>query len=339
MQDETLSSFIIRYLVTSGSFNIDKLENLLFTNCNDEWNIFPSPKKEIREIYFQAFEQSDVEQIIKNNTILSIYKPVANLVFEAQIKRLFSLKNSLNINKIRYNCLHKNEKIKIDIKFCVDCFIDQIRTYGFTWFKRDWLLPGSSYCLTHLSKLTTRRCNCENKKSILHSINLLQGYCSACETDLWSHTTHKEVDNYSAWLKKLMLHGLPHFSNNLRRFLIIEAAVKLGAKKPLFPYISTIETAKDLNQILSNNGVIDSAFGEDKLFNRFNVISNSIAYKKSTIEPIPTFCLFYPLSLAYPNFDNFLYHLKSICLTDYQDNFYGEKTKFYDCKDKNMLWP
>jgi hypothetical protein len=97
-------------------------------------------------------------------------------------------------------------KGKTRLRYCPDCFLQQITEYGVSWFKLDWLFTIS--CKEHNKQLSNiysfeTRC-CGKPSNVLDCIeSAMSGRCKKCNRSYWEY--EKEIYIFSYFKQNIEL--------------------------------------------------------------------------------------------------------------------------------------
>lgn len=82
------------------------------------------------------------------NTLLPILIPTSRPFMPVAFK--ISYAKDVTYLDYRYeHYLHIKEQYFSDIKYCPECLREQMKTFGFTWFCREWQLYHANECIKH----------------------------------------------------------------------------------------------------------------------------------------------------------------------------------------------
>lgn len=312
MKEETLSSFLIRSLYVSGTLNLNRVAEPLFSKTSKEWFLFPLANREFVGVYKKLFENLSLEEVIRNHTLAPIYKPTSRYLDYYLARRFMTVSSTFTVLAVRGRgeLFNKIEIISTMTKFCPLCFSEQVNEFGFTWFKREWQIHLMGECLKHGCSLLFI-CSCGKKPTKINEIiALMQGRCEHCDSDPWVNKNTETRNEYPRWLTNLLNADLKPFSFELRRFLILEAAARLQTQKP-----KDWDIPKFLGRLYEPFYEDDSRKQRDKR-NAWQTANRNYIdqIRKALTEPqkIPFTILFHPLSLAFPMFDDFLSFLNEV---------------------------
>lgn len=314
MEEETISSFAVRSLLVSGKVEIDKICLRFLFSTNMAWRVFPVANVELSKIFKGILDQQGVDNVFTNHTLLPLFRPVAALdvdhTYQNSFLRYGHNKCWPEIGKI--NSLHSNECVVQPIKYCPACFTYQVKNFGFTWFKREWLIVRMGMCLEHGCQLLIASCPCRRGKSSFEDIiSAFRGECTNCLADLWTIHEGNTDSAFSSWLQKLLKVNLPAFSPALRAFLINQSYIKLGGD----PEYAVEEKGIFLARLYDpwNIPLLVNRHGWNPKIEARSYHAEIKEALNMRLRPVmPHICLFHPLSLAFPDVNKFLLYLDNV---------------------------
>lgn len=212
MPEEHLGSYLLRRHYFSGRILDPQFMRTITLQHSNRWMLFPA-----NEYKFEA----GLSPIIENNTLYNLFRPTSSLYL-------------LNNNYLYRNAIDYSSSQAI---FCTACFEEQLVEHGHYWFKREWLIYKTKYCIKHKCYLSPLKCNrCNTQFGIkLGLISVLRRECNTCRGAL-DFTNPEKVADIPAiviWSSALLNDGLPFFSKKLIIFLLYEAyRVTAGDTRP-----------------------------------------------------------------------------------------------------------
>lgn len=337
MPDEAIGGFITRYLLISGNAKQKDITQSIFTAVTGQWRIFPHINQNLKR-YFK-YDFFDGALVLTNNTLISLYQTTGHWDFlEIYKELLISKRGSDAYTYFEEEVVSEAETMVVDIKFCPYCFEDQIDTQGFSWFRRDWLVPGISCCTLHNCSLinATQQSNDTYKNGFEIAIAVLQ----TDPREFSSEMTHqKESNPYYEWVLSLLEDSLPPFSPKLRIFLMQQTCIKLGADESWpIPRIADLLAHTFFSEghpwHSSNNG--KQREQKETIYKR--CIKEALSWSGSgeNFHPysyvIPSTCLLYPLSWAFPDFKEFTIFLEKVSSKKTKYSLSGKQVNILDLK-------
>lgn len=319
MPNESIGGFVIRYLLLSGNANQKDISRFLFTKVTGQWKVFPYLAEKITKYFNYEFYESDSGHTLMESTLIPLYRITGHWDFlEIYQELLLSKENHYAYNYFQEEAASAAETMTVDIKFCPECFKEQINNEGFAWFKRNWLIPGMSVCECHNCRLINA--TFENQSHYKNGLDLA---VTLLQTDPNKYNVERLLpeDNnpYYAWVLNLLERRVPPFSPKLRIFLMQQTCMKLGADESWssrrmadllahtyysegHPWHSSRDGKQnDLKDIIYKRCIQEalwwSGYGEN--FHPYTYV-------------VPFACLLYPLSWAFPDFEDFIKFLEKV---------------------------
>ena len=206
------------------------------------------------------------DKILRKHTLASLYIPT--LTEELYVKMIDGHLTRVEDRSEHYtktinNLLPKSHSLK----FCSDCFCDQIDKVGFHWFKVEWSLPNATDCLFHKKKLKVLLCrNCgyryHKPVEILRFLHI--GKCSLCHSSMFKNENFEDFELQDrSWEPKnvcnswLLDKSYPVFSYHLQRQIInytlsiVEGTMRLKkSQTPLGQLIFIVQERQKVNRFL-----------------------------------------------------------------------------------------
>lgn len=206
------------------------------------------------------------DKILRKHTLASLYIPT--LTEELYVRMIDGHLTRVEDRTEHYtktinNLLPRNHSLK----FCSDCFCEQIDKVGFHWFKVEWSLPNTTDCLFHKKKLKVLLCrNCgyryHKPADMLRFLHI--GMCCFCHSSMFKNEDFEDFElKYRSWEPKnvcnswLLGKSYPVFSYHLQRRIlnytlsIVEATMTLKASQtPLGQLIFIDQERQKVNRFL-----------------------------------------------------------------------------------------
>ncbi|MHA3240455.1 hypothetical protein [Yersinia pseudotuberculosis] len=185
--DESLSGFVFRILYCYGAL-INENDLLGVVNsAGSKWIFFPNIKTDYQYM-FQPYPPLDMYDSFNRRLKQS------SLIYKTNPKSVLSIFSKIFYNRyVDHDFYRKNKKIPdIEIKFCVDCFYEQIKENGISWFKSDWEEPHSRCRIHHKNLIKTSHLISCCKRDRLQKIQAaLTGVCPCCLTTCWPNINNE----------------------------------------------------------------------------------------------------------------------------------------------------
>ncbi|EAR55873.1 hypothetical protein SKA34_16930 [Photobacterium sp. SKA34] len=189
-KDELIHGYLIRVLTIAGELQQTRdLAGIL----SDSGVIRELPiLNEQQRTYFTPLTFKDIEHILTNNTPYrytntEVYNYVGDYVFKG--------KNEGNKN---------NLNSRTELRYCIECFREQIKIYGFAWFRLNWGyfidcdIHDKRMCSLHT---VIQKC-CGKYANIFNCLqSALSGKCFNCQSSNWAfsstvYLTDRNRSNY-----------------------------------------------------------------------------------------------------------------------------------------------
>lgn len=174
-EDELLHSYLIRVLIIAGELHQPKdlLGMISYSGVIRELPVLPASKRK----YFARLTSNDIENILSQNTPY-LYKgtKISSFVGDYVFKGWTNTCNKNTLNN------------RTQLRFCIECFREQIRFHGYTWFRLNWVY--SVNCDIHKSRLyylhtVFQRC-CGKSINVFNSLrSAMSGRCFSCLSTNW----------------------------------------------------------------------------------------------------------------------------------------------------------
>lgn len=212
------------------------------------------------------------DKILRKHTLASLYIPT--LTEELYVRMIDGYltrveERTEHVSKAINNLLPRN----YSLKFCSDCFCEQIEEVGFHWFKVEWSLPKATDCFIHKKKLKTLRCrNCgymhHKPADMLRS--LIKGMCFFCRSSMFKNDSFEDCEVAGRlWEpenicdRKLLGKRYAVFSTDLQRIIIkhtltvaADTMIYKASQRPLNQLIFSAIEQQKVNRFLK--GEVDS---------------------------------------------------------------------------------
>jgi len=308
--EETLSSFAVRNLMSSGLIESEQMAKCLFVrDLPNSWNLWPASSPAVQSIFRKKFGTRQFDKILRAHTLLPMYQPLGPDEITASMEKL--LLNGRNRHMCRKDGLKTiniGENLESTIRYCPLCFDEQVSQHGFNWFKRDWSIPEVRRCALHQCDLTIAYCpSCENQRPLSLTISAMQGYCEKCGNDIRKVTYEHEDSGYATWLIDLLHYELPPLTVDVRKNLLGRAYRKI-LEIQVYERSLKSEMAKYFSEEYRIN---EAEIARGCLFRQRPVITKD-EYESRFVTDISSRgsmvmrCFAYPLYLAYPKFETFV---------------------------------
>ena len=226
---ELLQSYFLRKkMACDGSISLTRLA-LSVERQHFSWKNY-SPLF-LPDVLDQTIEKTALiaDTILRKHTLASLYIPT--LTEELYIRMIDGYltrveERTEHVSKAINNLLPRN----YSLKFCSDCFCEQIEKVGFHWFKVEWSLPKITDCLIHKKKLKVLRCrNCgyRHHKPADMLRFLLKGMCYFCRSSMFKNESFEDCELADRWWEpenicdsRLLAKRYAVFSIDLQRKII-----------------------------------------------------------------------------------------------------------------------
>lgn len=336
MKGESLGSYVLRNVFVSGTLKGVELTRCLFYEPLRSWRILPRPSSDLANMLTAYFGKNCYRSFVENNSLIPVYRPVANpFVAENSYGYLTSTTASKWSKFFRQENFDTAEILYSQIKHCGDCMKVQRTEQGFAWFVRDWQVPGAAYCSIHEKLLETACCTtCRGSSSCKIAQSILLGRCSVCGASLTSTPVSATSRRFGSWMTALLNSNLPRLSSGLIKLLLKGAALKLNRNRDSTGYGLTLAQCLDPNVLEStfmrqyNASYTNRSNSNERSFeHRINIMFRTDSHEAT----LPTVCLFYPLSVVFPDFLDFERVLREVSENEprafrrsYSDNTWKE---------------
>lgn len=339
MPNESIGGFVIRYLLLSGNANQKDVSRFLFTKVTGQWRVFPHIDENIKKYFNYEFYENDSGDVLLDSTLIPLYRITGHWDFLGIYQKLLlSKKGQDAYTYFQEEAASTAETMVVDIKFCPTCFKEQIRSEGFAWFKRNWLIPGMNACERHYCRLLNA--TLENQDQYKNGLDLAVTVLQADPSKYHVERLRPEDRNpYYEWVINVLERGLPPFSPKLRIFLMQQTCMKLGADETW----SSRRMADLLAHTYYSEGHPWQCSGDGKQ----DELKDSI-YKRCFQEAlwwsgygenfhphthiIPFVCLLYPLSWVFPDFEDFIQFLERVSCKKTHYSLSGKSIPILDLK-------
>lgn len=335
MEEETIGSFIIRYMLSSGNEDIKKICSPLFNDAKKAWNIFPCSNEIFLSYSKIILANTSFANISKNHSLIPLLKITGSPRLEDTFKNYFmTCMGTQRVKHFRQQTVSIGEKLTSSIRYCTYCFEEQLYDKGFSWFKREWQITGMTHCLKHKSKLVIPTCNiCNTNNTPIRQIeSAIHGKCTYCYARLPTSTYESIFNPVAEWSLRLLNSNLPTFSVNLVRFLVRYSHFKLvgikeSNKTEIAKFFSELfePSSNTKTPILNSLGRLFTS-PRDYEYRMTCLLETQYSFSD---DYNPLICLIHPLTLAFSNFDDFKYFLNEIT---YEMQIDGQFTRMLDLK-------
>lgn len=195
MEGEHLGGFILRRQYFSGKIIDKKFMQDITVMGRGTWRLFPFIDEEYKN-----------KEILKNHTLEDLFRPTSDLY------RIGSDPGSWN-----HFTFHTLDFVSTETAYCPLCFQEQIREYGFPWFRREWLTYRADICVKHCCKLSYMSCSeCKYYNLKYELLALLQGKCIRClNTVRFEEPVYvSKIPPMILWSNKILESNFPRFLKN-----------------------------------------------------------------------------------------------------------------------------
>lgn len=338
--EEHLASFAIRQLLINEPSSLTGATKSLFLSGMYKercWRHFHTSSPEVITLFNKCLARFPKSDLIEKHTLLPLYRAVGSHRLGKNMELMM-----LQGSGLRHNSTEKAELVSIAdqpnciIKFCPQCFKDQIWSFGFSWFKREWLIHGMVRCRVHECDLLEACCkSCGLKSPIMSVVSALTGKCQKCSTDLWNSTNDNPPEPYANWLAELLQFNIPIINGNLRAYLITNAfRTLLGHHVPPRYFYTNIGKSFEAlfqpfhERYFRARGVYNQ-WAPSKIYN----FARRLDFDMYTMDKIPLDCFFFPMFLTFPKCKDFIEHLHQVSVPYTKWNQYGF---FYESRILNV---
>jgi len=168
-------------------------------------------------------DEKNITNLIDQHTLLPLLRPTSSIKLNYELLRYCSGEERF------LHEIEKGDTVSDFIRVCYDCFNDQIRNYGFSWFKREWAIHGLETCGIHNKKLSWYSCpNCFSGPDpglSYEKIPIVK--CLSCGHDNTNRGSEAaELSKYEDFIVAALTRKYPYFSANLKSFLLNEAIAR-----------------------------------------------------------------------------------------------------------------
>lgn len=179
-QGELLNSYLLRlYICLGDSGSISGL----YTNSkgNLRWVTYPKVAAEFVN-FFLDYDYKELYEYVSKNTIAHrVSKFSSPLAYIKLLERIFfGLENSIYLDDYPIKTTGSYPLIK----YCPECFFEQIKESGVSWFRLEWFESGNK-CERHDALLLTDSCRngCGNTLDKFKA--MMSGKCLICGEEVW----------------------------------------------------------------------------------------------------------------------------------------------------------
>ncbi|EME0810504.1 hypothetical protein VXJ15_002107 [Vibrio vulnificus] len=179
-EDESIHSYFIRILLCKGHINGNGVFNGL-VSPSGSLAILPNLKGRLTSC-FNYISDDSFRILLAEHTVFN----------DLRYFDLEELKNYMLLGEEPTDYgdgLHKIYGGKTQLRYCPDCFKNQIQNHGICWFRLDWLCSLSckihNSSLYHVHKRLTRCCN-RTSNITQNMLSAMSGKCTYCGENVWS---------------------------------------------------------------------------------------------------------------------------------------------------------
>lgn len=179
-EGELLNSYLLRLYTCLGS---GRPVSGLYIKSKDElkWVPYPIVANEFVK-YFLDFEYKELYEYVSENTIAhKVSKFSSPLAYIKLLERIFfGGSRSIYLDEYPIN----TTSLSPLIKYCPECFFEQIKENGVSWFRLEWF-ESANKCERHDTLLLTESCRngCGNSLDKLKA--MMSGKCLICGEVVW----------------------------------------------------------------------------------------------------------------------------------------------------------
>ena len=179
-QGELLNSYLLRlYICLGGGRSVSGL----YTKSKDvlRWVIYPKVSDEFVN-YFLDFNYSELYEYVSKNTLAyKVSKFSSPLAYIKLLERIF-FRGDSSIYLDEYPI--KTTGSYPLVKYCPECFYEQIKENGVSWFRLEWFESGSK-CERHDTLLLTESCKNDCGNTLDKFKAMMNGKCLICGEVVW----------------------------------------------------------------------------------------------------------------------------------------------------------
>lgn len=188
MPDESIHGYLIRVLITLGIANKPSDIKGIISRSGVVRSLLQLHSH--GDYIMDLISIDDLDKLIIKHSTMKF----RHIYYEDYIRYIF-LQDDFYVDSF----LFKNDNRRTQLRYCPECFKLQIKEYGLSWFKLDWL--------------TTERCNIHNRRlchvyecgtpccnkgtNILNYIkSAMSGTCELCGASNWSFALPLFIDSH-----------------------------------------------------------------------------------------------------------------------------------------------
>lgn len=196
-EGELLNSYLLRLYVFQGRV---RPVSGLYIKSKDKLRWVPYPIVEDEFVkYFLCLEYKDLyDYVFKNTIAYKVSKFSSPLAYIKLIERIFFGRgHSIYLDEYPI----KTTGLTPLIKYCPECFFEQIKENGVSWFRLEWFESGNK-CERHDTLFLTESCRngCGNSLDKLKA--MMSGKCLICGEEVWRSRDVKTLSYDSPSLYK-----------------------------------------------------------------------------------------------------------------------------------------
>lgn len=180
--DESIHSFLIRKLITEGALSSTSSLNGIVSVSGV---VYPMPK--VRGEFASYFLDLGICERLDG-----IARPANEFVrMDTQVRSKYFKVDSHTF--YGFGTFSEGEGLvgRTQLRFCNECFIEQLYEHGCVWFKSDWLYE--EHCQKHnklMREVRRTGCSCRGRGGIVNSVlSVTRGLCRVCLDDIWKFET------------------------------------------------------------------------------------------------------------------------------------------------------
>lgn len=179
-EGELLNSYLLRLYICMG--NTNSVSGLYIKSKGElKWTAYPRAGTELVK-YFLDFEYKALYKYVSENTIAyKVSKFSSPLAYIKLLERtFFGGGDSIYLDEYPI----KTTGLSSVIKYCPNCFFEQIKENGVSWFRLEWF-ESRDRCERHDTLLLTESCKngCGNSLDKIKA--MMSGKCLICGEEVW----------------------------------------------------------------------------------------------------------------------------------------------------------
>ena len=264
-----------------------------------KWRTFPELNNK------RLFKGESISQLIEHNSLAPLYRPTADIELSDAVAHCYFSPKKSDSKLTPHNFLNEKDPMSADVIYCALCFLEQLKEYGHTWFKREWQIYDTTVCNIHHCSLRPPKCPvCKPISARSMIVFALLGKCGSCGTNLWQPIKHDAISiasPISLWLLRVLHERLPCFSQELTDFLLDEAFMLTGGEEDSSDLIKEYHF-KDLYDDRNFPQTRKKYFLKRKKPTKINLENNVMLH------------FWHIIMAAFNTFDNFLRFLEKVSL-------------------------